>query len=213
MNQDQWGVGDKADAKAFDKTRLNNQEIELIFGEHPHSRQDKNIYARTPNGNIYDFDGHRRLIDIEIKSKNYLKESGLSGDQIRKEVMGYIYADGVKVYEVFGREVSDTLLRLHRLLIKLSEHSSRWLDADSRAELIGRKIYYHDQSATITGLIESQGCVMVTTEPGWKPPEYSFNDNGLGEKYRESWYEDYKEGDHYEIKSEVLSENIYWFRH
>lgn len=205
-NQDQWGVGKNADAKAFDKTKLGENEVELIFGEHPHARNDNTIYARAGDGTIYDFDGHRRLIDIEIKSKNYLKESGLSGDEIRKEVTGKIFVDGIQVYEVSGREVASTLLRIHHLIIKIGEHSSHWFSAEERKNMIGRKIWYHDQPATIIRTIDDQGAIIIATEPGFKPPRSSEDPDEY------DYWDDWKEGDHYEVKDDVLSPHIWWWR-
>src|SRR6266550_5734358 len=81
---DKWGVGNKKDEKAFAKTFVGSREVELFFGEFPHSRSDNNIYARWPDGRIDEFDGHRVLVSVELSMKNYLKESELSGDEIRK---------------------------------------------------------------------------------------------------------------------------------
>jgi len=44
--EEQWGVGAKASAKAFMQTKVGKETVELIHGEHPHSRSDNNIYAR-----------------------------------------------------------------------------------------------------------------------------------------------------------------------
>lgn len=205
-NSDQWGVGNQADAKAFDKTKVYNTEVELIFGEHPHSRRDDNIYARYPDGHIEEFDGHRRLIDINIQSRNYLKESGLSGDQIRKECVGTVSVDGIQLIEEFGRDPIRMMSRLQTLIEKYQEHESNWFNAYDRAKLPGRKIWYHDQPATIVRLIEDQGCIMIATEPGFKPPR-------AGDDPEEhDYWGDWKEGDHYEVKDSVLSPHIWWWR-
>ena len=52
MNE-QWGVGKEKDAKAFDTVKMGGEELELIFGEHPHSRQDNTIYARGKSGDYW----------------------------------------------------------------------------------------------------------------------------------------------------------------
>src|ERR1051326_6599782 len=130
---ERWGVGDQADSRAFDTTTVDGRIVELIHGEHPHSRRDDNTYARDPiTGAIHEFDGHRRLIDIKIESSNYLKESDFSGDQIRKTVTGTIISDGTQVYEFSHRTVEAVLLQAHRLLQGLQEHESGWLSADER---------------------------------------------------------------------------------
>jgi hypothetical protein len=197
---DQWGVGDQADAKAFDTV----PEGELIFGQYPHSRQDNNIYLRRPSGDIVPFDGHRRLIDIDIKSSNYEKESEWSGDEIRKSVTGTVTVDGVQLVEEFGRDPINMMRRLERVIETYSEHESRWFDKKAREAMVGRKIYYHDQPATIKRLIESQGAIIIECGAGFKPPTRDEEDEG-------DW-EDWKVDGHYEVKDDVLSPHIWWWR-
>lgn len=199
---DGWGVGDKADAPAFDTIK----EGELIFGEHPHSRQDNNIYLRRKDGSIEDFDGFRRRIDIDIKSTNYLKESEYSGDQVRKRVIGKIIVDDIPLVEEFGRDPVEIMRRLERLVTEYSEHPSGWFNKKDRDGLVGRKIWYHDQPATIQSLIEDQGCIMIALEPGAKAPERDRDED------EEDPWEDWLEGDHYVVKDEVLSPHIWWWR-
>lgn len=200
---DQWGVGNKADAKAFDTI----QEGELIFGEFPHSRQDNNIYLRRKDGSIEDFDGFRRRIDIKVVSSNYLKESEYSGDQVRKQVLGTIIVDDVPLVEIFGRDPVDVMRRLEILITEYSEHASGWFNKNDREKLVGRKIWYHDQPATIVRLIEDQNCIMIATEPDFKPPQ-----RGEDPEEMYDYWDDWKKDDHYEVKDEVLSPHIWWWR-
>jgi len=200
--RDQWGVGDQKDAKAFDTV----PQGELIFGQFPHSRSDNNIYLRRPDGSVEDFDGFRRLIDIEIKSSNYMKESYLSGDEVRKSVIGKVFVDGVCLIEEFGREPLRMMRHLETLIEKYQEHESGWFNKRDREKLVGRKIYYHDQPATIVRLIEDQGCIMIATEPDFVPPARDKDEDS------HDYWEDWKQGDHYEVKDEVLSPHIWWWR-
>lgn len=198
-----WGVGDQAASRAFDTTTVGDSIVELIHGEHPHSRRDNTTYARNPvTGGVYGFDGHRRLIDITIKSGNYLKSSNLSGDEIRKSVVGAIISDGTQVYEFSHREPERALLKAWQLLGVLQEHESGWLSTDERMRLPGRRIYYHDVPATISGLVEDQGCVLIETAPGIELPNRGDDDR----------WDDWREGDHYVIKDNVLSPHIWWWR-
>ncbi len=57
--EEQWGFGNAKENKAFDTVKIGEETVDLFFGEHPHSRQDNTIYARTKGGSIYEFDGHR----------------------------------------------------------------------------------------------------------------------------------------------------------
>lgn len=202
---DQWGVGDQADAKAFDTI----DEGELIFGQFPHSRRDNNIYLRRGEGDIVAFDGFRRKIDIEIKSDNYLKDSEYSGDEIRKTVTGQVFVDGVQLIEEFGRDPQKMMHRLDRLIDKYSEHESNWFSKKERDNMVGRKIYYYDQPATIIRLVESQGAVIIATEAGFKIGQRHLEeeDDFVGE-----YWDEWKVGDHYEVKDSVLSPHIWWWR-
>jgi hypothetical protein len=203
---EQWGVGDQADAKAFDTIA----EGELIFGQFPHTRRDDSIYLRRPNGTITPFNGFRNLIDIQIKSSNYNKDSYWSGDEIRKSVEGIILSDGVPVYEVFGREVQYVMKQIERLIDELSEHESRWFDKKSRDALVGRKIWYYNQPAIIKSLIESQGCMMIETLPGFVPPTRKDDDDDDDDF--DYWEEEWKVDGHYEVKEEVLTPHVWWWR-
>ena len=198
-----WGVGNQADAKAFDTIA----EGDLIFGEHPHSRRDDNIYLRRPDGDIIPFSGHRRLIDIDIKSSNYYKDSEYSGDEIRKQVIGSIIVDGVKLVELFGREVQDVMKRVDRAIDEYSEHSSNWFSKKAREEMPGRRIYYYNQPATIKYIIEDQNALIIETGPDFQPPIRRDDE----EDDFDSW-EDWKVNGHYEVKDEVLSPHIWWWR-
>lgn len=211
--ENKWGVGDRANDPPFATTFLGAHRVELIHGQYKHSYSSNNVYARTPSGTIYEFDGHRTLINFSIESSNYLKSSDLSGDEIRKQVFGKIYANGVQIWEVFGREPEEMLLRLYHDFQKLrsvGEIGGGWLHETERAKLIDRPIWYHDQPATIIRLVEDQGCVIVKTDPSWQPPRSSMQDMGDGNL--RSYYDDYKVEDHYEIKTEITSEHIGWWR-
>lgn len=208
---ERWGVGDKADSRSFDTTTVGDRIVELIHGEHPHSRRDNNTYARDPqSGVVHEFDGHRRLIDVRIESNNYLKSSDLSGDQIRRSVNVSIWSDGTQVYETFHRDVQAACLKAHHLVGVLSEHESGWLSADERIRLSGRRVYYHDTPATITGLVEEQGAVMIRIEP-----QDAQGIRVRGKEITEDWedWEDWEDRDGgYTVKDDVLSPHIWWWR-
>lgn len=200
MTEQQWGVGNKAQGKAFDKTKVGNQEYELFFGEHPHGRSDHNIYARSDSGRIEEFDGHRRLIDIKIISYNYLKESELSGDQIRKGVTIQIFSDGEQVWEDFHRDPLDALLKARELLQKLESHETRWLYKEEREALVGRKIFYREIPCVIERVIVDQGCLIIRREDGEPFPPAVYVE--AGEYYEKELT----------VKDEIFSKHIWWWR-
>jgi hypothetical protein len=201
MCDERWGVGDKADAKAFDRTKVRNEEVELIFGEHPHSRQDNNIYARFPDGTIEGFNGHRLLHEIHFKDYNYLKTSGMSGNEVRRGGTCQITINGSVVAEFFYRDIDYALLEARQRLAKIVDHPMRLWDQDEREGIIGRKVYWHDQPGIIKYLTKDGGVIIAPDYPdgsGFRPIAYMIEDN-----------EDYEERD---IKDNLFSHSINWFR-
>jgi hypothetical protein len=198
VSDDQWGAGDPAKWSDHGTVRVRNRDYPLIYGEHPHSRSDNRHYVKLGEGEPTGFSGHRILTDVRLTSSNYLKSSGLSGDDVRAAGSGEILADGVVVFEFFFRDVQWALLRAHHLIGELMEHSSGWMIKSERDRLKGRKIYYREVPAIITGLVVDQGCVMISTESGqpFPPPVYDKDDDE-----QEST-----------IKDEVLSKHIWWHR-
>lgn len=203
MSDNNWGVGNAKDAKAFDTITLHGQTYELIFGEHPHSRRDNNIYARSPFGEIEEFDGHRLCWRVEVEEHNYLKESELSGDEIRKGGGYKLFVDGECIYEGFCRSVEYGMQAARSIMEKLSEVAGGdWLRAGSRDKLLGRPIYYRDVPAVITGLIADQGCVIIAAAPGHKLKAPAWEEDP------EDWEAEHSDG----VKDEVTSPHIWWWR-
>jgi hypothetical protein len=195
---DEWGVGNNTEEKAFAMAKVGSKLVELILGEHPHSRSDNNIYARWPSGRIDGFDGHRIIVKVEIEEENYLKQSELSGDEIRRGGVGKISFNGVQIYEFFHRDAEEALIRARGLVQKLKDSEARLWEPD---KLIGRKIYYRETPAVIDSVILEQGCVMIRTEDGQKFPEPCWRKG-----------EDFGPEPESRIKEDVLSPHIWWFR-
>src|SRR4051812_39757970 len=103
MSEEKWGIGNAKDKEAFDTVLMGKETLDLIHGEYPHSRSDKTTYARTKDGSITGFDGHRLPFKIEIEEGNYWKSSGLSGDEIRKSCSGKLSVNGVQIFYCGGR--------------------------------------------------------------------------------------------------------------
>lgn len=196
---DQWGAGDPANWSDHGTINLGPNTYPLIYGEHPHSRSDNRHYA-VIDGRPSEFDGHRILLDVRLTSHNYMKESELSGDQIRKGGTGQILADGEVVYEFFFRDVRGALLQAHHIIGELSEHGSGWLVKRERDRLLGRKLFYREHPAIVERLVVDQGCVILRTEDGkpFPPPVWRQSDD-----------EDDGEAS---IKAEVTDPNIWWWR-
>lgn len=199
MSEDQWGAGDRANWHNHGLVKVGRQVYPLIYGEHPHSRSDNRHYVEMGK-EVVGFDGHRVELDVQIETRNYLKESHLSGDEVRKGGSGKIIADGEVVYEFFLRDAQWGLIKAHQLIGELSEHSSSWLMKAEREKLVGRKVFYREVPAIITRLIADQGCVIVSTEDGrpFPAPVWSEADDD-GEREPE-------------VKVEVIDPNIWWHR-
>jgi hypothetical protein len=198
MADDQWGAGNPDKWSDHGEVMMHGRRLRLIYGEHPHSRSDNHHYALM-DGKPMEFDGHRILISVSIESENYLKESELSGNQIRKGGTGRIFADGLQVFEFFFRDPQWALLHAHHLIGELREHSSGWMIAKERAKLKGRKVFYREHPAIIQSLIVDQGCLILTAD-GEKFPKPAYADD-------ENAYEPERE-----VKIEVNSPHIWWWR-
>lgn len=195
--RDEWGAGDEGKWHDHGTVRLRDNELPLIWGEHPHSRQDNHHYAML-NGSPMAFAGHRVEIDVILESRNYLKESHLSGDEIRKGGSGKIIADREVVFEFFFRDIQGALLRAHHLIGELSESPSGWMSKRERDNLLGRKLFYREHPAIVEKLLVDQGCLILRTEDGKPFPPPVYHDAG-----------DETEAT---VKVEVTDHNIWWFR-
>lgn len=193
-----WGAGDKAKWSDHGTVRVGATRYPLIYGEHPHSRQDNQHYALMGNEPV-GFDGHRVLIDVRLKSENYLKESGLSGDEVRKGGSCVISADDEVVFEFFFRDPRGALLQAHHLIGELGEAAGGdWLVKERRDKLVGRKVFYREHPAIVERLIVDQGCLILKTEDGKPFPKPVWRDSD----------DDMEDS----VKVEVTDPHIWWFR-
>jgi len=198
MSDDQWGAGDRSKWSNHGLVTVGNKRYPLIYGEHPHSRSDNRHYVEMGDDEPTSFSGHRILIGVNLDSHNYLKESYLSGDDVRKGGTGQILADGDVVFEFFFRDVQWALRHAADLIEKLSDGSADWLIKERREALVGRKIFYRETPAVIESLIVDQGCIIIRTEDGKPFPAPVYNrDEYEGEET---------------IKDEVISPHIWWWR-
>lgn len=186
MSEDQWGAGDKSKWHDHGIVIIHNRKYPLIYGEHPHSRSDNRHYVDFGDEPV-GFDGHRILVDVNIKSSNYLKDSYYSGSQIRKGGDCTISFNGLQVYEFFFREVEWALRRAAHLIPQISEHSLRYWDPSEENKIVGRLIFYREIPAVITRLFRDQGCIIVARRDGlrWPPSVYE-EDPQRSEKEQEA---------------------------
>lgn len=211
---DQWGVGNAADAKAYGQTtlRLSNGErqIDLIQGQFPHSRSDDRTYGRLtgtlpPDApRIYSFSGHRVRVHLDIQEYNYLKESDLSGDDIRKGCMLHVQLNDVLAYGKFTRTYSQALHEAAQLVPRLLELPVS-LAQPGFPELIGRRVRYQGCPATVELYFPEQGALILALAPGCElpPPDY------LSPEERELY--DPKDDENQRPKIDLFSERLWWW--
>lgn len=197
----EWGVGKNADAASFETGKLDDgTPYELIFGEFPHSRSDKEIYARfekrmgADGEKVVGFDGHRIQVRLELRTMNYLKTSGLSGDEVRKGGEWRIWLNDHEVYSAFTRDPFEALITIRR---KLQELMDLPVDLWKGETPVGRKVFYRQTPAIITSWISDQGCVILEADGVTVFPPSPWDTEDGPEKY---------------IKDDILSPHIWWWR-
>lgn len=209
---DKWGVGDQADAKAWGKALIGDPEsgsvteVELIHGQYPHSRSDNTTYARTKEGRIIGFDGHRILKTIIFSDRNRLKESDLSGDEVRAGSSCAIYFNGIQLYEFgfkdFAYGAAKAVVVLTDLCEKAVAYTDSILDGSDGRSLKGQKVWYLDQPGLIDHVMPDQGAVTIIPDPDYLDqfaPAYSLEDMA-------------EDDDRDCVKEDVLSLSISWYR-
>lgn len=208
VEPEKWGAGAKAQDKAFETVKLgagdDSLNLDLIFGEHPHSRADNNIYARFPDGHIEAFDGHRVHVRFEYSTRNYLKASDMTGNEVRKGGAFNLYFNDRLVYSEFARTPEHALARLREKLPLFFEHPVQ-LWREQYDGLIGRKVYWRDTPAIVTDFFPDQGALIVQAEDGhtFSPPAWAVKD---GEA--ETWKYEYGS----RAKTDFFSPHLWWFR-
>lgn len=195
--EEQWGVGNKATEKAFDKVKIGSAEAELFFGEHPHSRQDNNIYARFDDGTIHGFSGNRPLVKIEISESNYLKESHISGDEVRASCSANIYANDRLIYSFSTRNHLDALHKASYIIAVILEHPIMY-DFMKTGDISGRKVYYRDVPMVCERYDPKYGCVYANVAEG--------------ETLSVPCWTSVDDHDPLFVKDDILSDHWYWFR-
>lgn len=202
VSEGNWGVGKEAKSKPFDTTKIDGHEYELIHGEFPHSRRDNTTYARSKKNpeRIYGFDGHRLPFRIEIEESNYLKSSGLSGDEIRKSCTGKLSLNGVVIFECGGRTYERAFTNIQRFIDSMEEKWS-WYP-NKLEEWRGKIIKYEGQLFRIESFIVSQGCMILVTPDGKMRKPFPYEQEDVENN-------DFDGND--TLKVEVNSDRIWWY--
>lgn len=202
MENEGWGPGNAAATlPAFRKVTIGNIQAELIHGDYPHSRQYNATYIRLPSGSVEGFNGHYVCWGVQIETRNYLKTSGLSGNEVRKGGSIKLTVDGAVVAEAFCREFGAALDEAKRLYWAVQNALECGMPAywtpEGRAEIDnGKLIFFRGFPGSTRHVMADQGCVMLVPEPGFSFPGF------LRTPYEPSG----------EIKWPLYSEEISWHR-
>lgn len=200
-----YGKGSEHSPKPFARTMVGSSIVDLVHGEHPHSRSDNSIYARWQDGRIEGFNGHRLLTTILFQDNNYLKTSGLSGNQVRKGGLCTITINGFSCAKFGYRDIDWALFEAYSTLQKIKDFTIQLWDEDERKKLVGRKVYYDSHPAVIRYLFEEDMDVILDADP----PPFPF---------RAYQQEDLKNGedadsdDRNTVKDTIFSSHIWWWR-
>lgn len=143
-----------------------------------------------------EFDGHHTLWGFEYFPTTYLKSSGLSGDEYRKGGEIRVYRDRKQVYSTFVRETERAISMLHDIMSKLQS-----LDWDKIQT--GQKIYYENTPCTIGYVMMNQGAFMLKADDGHKFPRPG---------YAQEHPDEHEKDEDSEVKVDVLSHGIWWYR-
>ena len=197
MENEKWGVGNAAKDKAFDTVKLGNDTVELIRGEHPHSKRDNNIYARTKGGSIYAFEGHKLPFKIVIEENNYLKTSELSGDEIRKTCTGKLFLNDKQIYECTLRNYDSVFQNIHNWILDM-EMNWDWYP-NKIDQQIGKIIGYSEQLFKIERFVIDQACMILVTPDGKPRKKFLWEDLEDGDDINEP------------LKVEITNHNICWY--
>lgn len=141
-----------------------------------------------------EFDGHHTLWGFEYFPTTYLKSSGLSGDEYRKGGEIRYFKDRKQCYSEFCREPERAIRLIMETLPKLRD-----LDWDKIK--VGYKLYWENQPAVISMVLEEQGCIVIKAD-------------GIEHFAERPWVkEDHEKFENSsEVKIEIIDPKIWWWR-
>lgn len=190
--------------KIFETCRVGCETVGLFFGEHPHSTSDNNLYAKFPDGHVEGFSGHRLLHHITFEDSNYLKTSGLSGNEVRKAGRCNIYINNLLCGTFSYREIEYALRHAQALLDKLHDFPLQLWRQEDRARVQGRKIFYRHHPASIQRVDWEMLECSIQADPA------PFPKAAYQQSSKEDWEIDEEDGEW--VRDTIFSTEIYWYR-
>lgn len=162
----------KIQEKPFTTVIVEGHSRDLHFGE-AHSTSSKHDYVKLAGDEFVPFDGHRKCIKIELEENNYLKESYLSGDEVRENCTVKVFINGVQVYEDWHRTYGQAYKKAEHFIEKVEDLDWFPLQTESK---VGTKVGYREQIFRISSFCIDQGCMILETLDG-KPRKAFISEN------------------------------------
>jgi hypothetical protein len=152
--------------------------------------------------NLIEFEGSAPCWGIQIEDENFSKKKW-NETYVRDSVHCHITRNGKKFYEISGNSFAYCYTKALHDLFLLREHAIPFHFRNWREELLNRKVYYRDDPAFVSRIVEDQGCVILTPEKG----VFSIPEHAVGDKEFSHFYEDRDS-----LKVDYLDPNIWWHR-
>lgn len=148
--------------------------------------------------NLIEFDGFSCRWGFKIQQNNYIKNKW-GETSVECNCICTIYRNDEEFMSFGTRDYEYAAAKAQVIITKLQEHPIYYASKKYIEEIEGRKIYYRNQKAIIERYIKGQNCAIISFESGkYEQPEY----------LKEEWPEDIEK----EIKEDLLSKHIWWFR-
>lgn len=148
--------------------------------------------------NLIEFDGEPCNWGLRYEPKNYIRTKWDETEALHSGGVT-ITRNGEDFYSLAGG-MSYGIDKARVLIQEIKEHPLDLGDIDFDKKMVGRKVWWNGQPAVIQRYIEGQACVILVREDG-----------GLFEKPAE-FVTDYFRYDEKELKDDIFSKRIWWFR-
>ena len=149
---------------------------------------------------ICQFDGEAPCYSVHYNATNYRKTN-----EFRNGASCIIFRNGKRFFEVSGRTFEYCSAKTQYILEQLTSHPINFRLRNWKDEMINRKIWWNSEPAIVRSIIESQGCIMIEPDKkyiqAFRPAIWMIPES-------EPDFEPYEDS----IKTDYLSNNIYWHR-
>ncbi|MMZ42249.1 hypothetical protein D3C73_991330 [compost metagenome] len=174
---------------------------------HTYSSSNRNSLWCCPRGekptyvNLMEYSGrYGASWGIHVDEIHYTKTK-YGECEVRKNCRTWITRNGKNFYHVDGNDFDFCITEAKSAIYKFKEHPISFGNQDYIDQIVGRKIFWKEQPATI---IRYSGMDRVTITPenpnGFNPPCYLDKDEIMDRE------------DQFEIVEDILSNSIWWFR-